>query len=152
MPGLAATCCYAAVAGVTAHLGYFIHGERHEEAPTIILLSFITPTLMFWVQLLYLQQGIAASARSTIAISSSFAVALWTSMVLYRLFFHPLQHFPGPVGARVSKFYHSYHSLPRFDGFRWLNRMHREYGDFVRTGTFSLIALRLILFRLANGS
>jgi hypothetical protein len=50
MAGLAATCCYAATAGATAHLGYFIHGERHKEALAIILLSIITPTVLFWVQ------------------------------------------------------------------------------------------------------
>jgi tryprostatin B 6-hydroxylase len=150
MPGLAATCCYAAAAGVPAHLGYFIHGERHEEAPAIILLSIITPTLLFWVQFLYLQQSFAASALFTLSISSTFAVALWTSMVIYRLFFHPLYKFPGPIGARVSKFYHSYHSLPRFDGFRWLDRMHREYGDFVRTGQLSLVMLLLVQSSQAN--
>ena len=150
MPGLAATCCYTAAAGVTAHLGYFIHGERHKEAPAIILLSIITPTVLFWGQFLYLQQAFGASALSTLAISSTFAVVLWKSVVIYRLFFHPLHQFPGRIGGRVSKFYHSYHSLPRFDGFRWLDRMHRQYGDFVRTGKLSLMTLLLVQSSPAN--
>jgi hypothetical protein len=141
MPGLAATCCYAAAAGVTAHLGYFIYGERHQEAPATVLLPIVTPTVMFWVQFLYLQQAFAESAFYTLAISSSFAIALWTSMVIYRLFFHSLRQFPGPIGARVSKFYHWYHSFPRFDCFQWLDRMHLQYGDFVRTGKLSLMTL-----------
>lgn len=141
MTGLAAICLFAAVAGLTAHLGYFIHGERHEEAADVIALSTITSTLMFLVQLLYLQQGFMVSVYSTAAILAAFASALWTSMVVYRLFFHRLRHFPGPVGARVSKFWHSYHVLPRMDSFRWLDRMYHEYGDFVRTGILSLVAL-----------
>ncbi|KAE9366630.1 cytochrome P450 [Stipitochalara longipes BDJ] len=132
--GLATLCCYAVAAGVTAHLGYFIHGERHEQAPATIALSLIAPILIFWIQLVYLGESFVASAFTTTAVSASFAIALWMSMVIYRLFFHPLRHFPGPVGAKISKFWHSYNSLPRLDGFRWLDRMYHEYGDFVRTG------------------
>jgi hypothetical protein len=64
MPGLAATCCHAAFAGVTAHLGYFIHGERQQEAPAIML-SIIIPIVIFWMQFLYLQQGFATSTFSS---------------------------------------------------------------------------------------
>ncbi|RFU23740.1 hypothetical protein B7463_g12599, partial [Scytalidium lignicola] len=98
MTGLAAVCCSAAAAGLTAYLGYFIYGERHEEALAIIALSIITSTLLFWVHLLYLQRGFMVSAFATTAISASFAGALWMSIVIYRLFFHPLRHFPGPAG------------------------------------------------------
>ena len=134
MMGLAMTCCYAALAGVTAHLGYFIHGERHEQAPAVVALSFLTTTTLFWVELLYLHQGFVVAALTTTAISTSFAFSLWTSMLFYRLFFHPLRNFPGPTAAKASKFWHAYNTIPKFQGFLWLDRMHHEYGDFVRTG------------------
>jgi hypothetical protein len=63
-----------------------------------------------------------------------FALGLIISIATYRLFLHRLNHFPGPCGAAVSRFYLvscifrslQYHIL--------LDDWHRRYGDFVRTG------------------
>lgn len=32
-------------------------------------------------------------------------VSICTSSLIYRTFFHPLNHFPGPFGAKLSKFW-----------------------------------------------
>ena len=134
MATLASICCYAAGAGIAPHLGYFIHGEHHTESTSIVSLFLLANATIFGAQIRFLGQGIALSIFRTTAISASYVIALWTSMVIYRLFFHRLRKFPGPLPARVSKLWHTYQSIPKLDSFRWLAKLHEEYGDIVRTG------------------
>ncbi|KAL4926701.1 uncharacterized protein BDV17DRAFT_149951 [Aspergillus undulatus] len=66
---------------------------------------------------------------------SSLVVSLWTSILVYRAFFHPLKDFPGPFGARLSKFWSLTKVLQtNIRWYRTLNALHEQYGDFVRTG------------------
>ena len=50
-------------------------------------------------------------------------------MVVYRLFFHPLAEYPGPLLARVSGFHQLYHARK---GDRHLEfwRLHEKYGRY----------------------
>ncbi|KAK0712587.1 cytochrome P450-like protein [Lasiosphaeria miniovina] len=58
-------------------------------------------------------------------------------VAVYRLYFHPLAKYPGPVLARVTNLYMLYHA---WKGDRHLEfwRMHEKYGRFVRFGPSSL--------------
>ncbi|KAI9645352.1 hypothetical protein NHQ30_006088 [Ciborinia camelliae] len=67
-------------------------------------------------------------------------VSLWMNILVYRAFFHPLRKFPGPFGARLSKFW----SLGKVieSKFRWyqvVGELKEEYGDYVRTGPRELM-------------
>ncbi|KAL3421802.1 cytochrome p450 [Phlyctema vagabunda] len=53
------------------------------------------------------------------------------TLVTYRLTFHPLAKYPGPLLARVSNFYAVYHAY-RGDIHLDLERCHGKYGHFVR--------------------
>ncbi|KKA24572.1 Benzoate 4-monooxygenase cytochrome P450 [Rasamsonia emersonii CBS 393.64] len=71
---------------------------------------------------------------------SCFVVSLWTSMLVYRAFFHPLHKFPGPFGAKLSKLW----TLRKVvqSKLRWyqvLDELHEKYGDYVRTGPRELV-------------
>ncbi len=59
--------------------------------------------------------------------------SLFFSIVVYRVFFHRTRHFPGPKLAAVSKFYHTLHATDSRQHL-FLDRLHKQYGDFVRTG------------------
>ncbi|UKZ52617.1 hypothetical protein TrVGV298_006398 [Trichoderma virens] len=70
----------------------------------------------------------------------SYFMALFTSISVYRLFFHRLRHFPGPFAAKLTKFYGPYSA--------WDGKLHvkhiklfEEYGDIVRTAPNELIVL-----------
>ncbi|KAJ5815613.1 hypothetical protein N7474_007390 [Penicillium riverlandense] len=72
-----------------------------------------------------------------------FSAGLGTSTALYRLFFHRLRPFPGPWGAKLSRFYTV--GVVKKSGIRYhlkLEEMHRKYGDFVRTGPRELSVIR----------
>lgn len=60
-----------------------------------------------------------------------------TSLVVYRLFLHPLSAHPGPLLARVTDLHQLWHSY-RGDRHLELWRLHQRYGPVVRFGPNSL--------------
>ena len=56
-----------------------------------------------------------------------------TTIVLYRLFLHPLARIPGPKLAAISNIWHAYHARSGHM-FELVKRLHREYGEVVRVG------------------
>ncbi|PWY96139.1 cytochrome P450 [Aspergillus sclerotioniger CBS 115572] len=59
---------------------------------------------------------------------------LFGNIVLYRLFFHRLRNVPGPVGARISRFYAAYQTFKHAQMHRHVQSLHQKYGDVVRIG------------------
>ena len=123
----------AALCGVISHLTNFIRGEHH-----LNVLSLLTTALLFQCGLLvglsgYLGLPQLEAFRIVTLLSSSYLGALWTSMLVYRCFFHPLRDWPGPLGARLSMFYHVF-QIRKLDQYKYLQRLHEKYGDFVRIG------------------
>lgn len=124
-----------AVAGLSSHWLYFIHGEHHIRSGRLFVLAVTSPLLVY----LTLQNTTTSLTKSQLwllsaAAVSSFFTALWGSIITYRLFFHRLNGFPGPKPLRVSKLVHSWRLYTRSDNYKQLHEMHEQYGDFVRTG------------------
>lgn len=65
-----------------------------------------------------------------------FNVALATSIGIYRLLFHRLRSFPGPWGAKLSRFYAVSLASKGLQYHLELQDLHKRYGDFVRTGKY----------------
>ncbi|PVI04480.1 cytochrome P450 [Periconia macrospinosa] len=61
--------------------------------------------------------------------------SLFSSIGVYRVFFHKLRSFPGPYLARVSKLWHVWKCVKsRSRNHLILDDLYKQYGDFVRTG------------------
>ena len=126
--------CIAAASGILSHHLFFIRNEHHIQAPQIFRVFLLLSLLLFigeariWA---FSDSGQAVRASALIALS--YSASLFTSIAIYRVFFHKLRNFPGPIGARVSKFWHV-GKLLRKPNFEVLEDLHQQYGDFVRIG------------------
>ncbi|GFF31299.1 trichodiene oxygenase [Aspergillus udagawae] len=57
----------------------------------------------------------------------------WVIQIIYRLYFHPLSHIPGPKLAAITHGYEFYHNIIRGGLFIWeLERLHQLYGPIIR--------------------
>lgn len=70
-------------------------------------------------------------------IATAFNIGLASSIVVYRVFFHRLRRFPGPVLASISRFYDTYLAGRAVQYNVEIEKLHDTYGDFIRTGTVS---------------
>lgn len=123
----------AALGGILSHILYFIRGEHHKQALLFFKL-FVAVPLIGCVVLVHLFRFTATQAFQLIGlVTAAYLGALWSSMIVYRVFFHRLRRFPGPPLAKVSKFYHML-SLGKMDNYRRLACWHKQHGNFVRTG------------------
>ncbi|KAF2243918.1 cytochrome P450 monooxygenase-like protein, partial [Trematosphaeria pertusa] len=127
------------VAGVSSHLLYFIRGEHHDHAPLLAALAPLSWTTTF---LLFAQSlALLEAAKSATLLLLSYGTGLYASIIIYRLFFHPLRAFPGPALAKVTKFWHSV-KLSNLRNHELLEALHQQYGDIVRIGPNEVVVFR----------
>ncbi|KAL1962758.1 hypothetical protein VTN77DRAFT_9212 [Rasamsonia byssochlamydoides] len=108
------------------------------------LLGIYTATWACLVGLYATEYGLSwwsATARASLA-GLCFNTGLFASIAIYRLFFHRLRRFPGPWGAKLSRFYAMGLASKSLQYHLELEKMHRKYGDFVRTGPREISIIR----------
>jgi hypothetical protein len=125
------------VVGVAAHLGLFIRGEWHMQAPVVIFLHILLGSFTFLSEVR--KQGLSLSSLLSIsAIIVGYLFGLFSSIVAYRLSpRHRLYKFPGPRLAAVSKFWHVWQCRDSRNH-ELMDNLHEEYGDFARIGMKTL--------------
>ena len=139
--GLSSKIAAAIALGATSHLLYFIRGEHHMQVHRILSL-FLSLYSLLALEEYYMATGEQLQAiKNASVIASTYATSLWASISVYRIFFHQLRSFPGPFWAKVSKFWHVGKSMSSRNHL-FMERLHAQYGDFVRTGEFGEIFLR----------
>ena len=136
--GLSSRLCIAAATGLSAHTFIFKQGEWHIQAPYLVA-AYISsfPLLLAAERFVFMIGDFFQSSLNAGCTLISFTLALYLSLVVYRIFFHRLKRFPGPRYAAVSKLWHAYHCLGG-KNYLFLQELHRKYGDFVRTGEPSI--------------
>jgi hypothetical protein len=123
----------AGIAGILSHLVYFIRGEHHQYAHRWIkrALAGIAAVVIATLHLTDWQP--LPSLILTALISTSYFLGLYSSIGIYRVFFHPLRRFKGPFWARASNLYHMY-IIRKSDNYLVMKKMHEKYGPIIRTG------------------
>ena len=126
--------CAACLAGFASHRIIYIFGEWHLQATN--LLKFYSLAYVF-IALLEVELrhvswmwGILSSSL----ICGAYALCLWGSMIVHRLYLHPLREFPGPRAASISKLWHVAQCLDSKNHLV-MEKLYAQYGSFVRTGT-----------------
>jgi tryprostatin B 6-hydroxylase len=127
----------ATAAGASTHLGYFIKGEHH-----LYGVRYIQTLCLFFVIAVALDVRLFQKAVSTALAEASqliicFLGGLYSSLLIYRAFFHPLNQFPGPWGNKLGNLWFSA-QLGKADAYKKMLALHAEYGPFVRVGSSDL--------------
>ena len=120
----------AIATGVLTHRALFINGEWHRASGAIVLSHIFSSFMLYG---LWSQVDRSNSLHLTLHDSALYLLGLFTSMTLYRCFFHRLNRFPGPFGARVSKLWHVYHTIDAKNHLL-LARLRQRYGEVFRIG------------------
>ena len=123
----------AAILGVLSHIVYFRRGEHHKETLPYLQLFAASIPLSALALAHFLHFTYAQALLRALCIVGSFLGGVWTSMIIYRAFFHRLNKFPGPWPLKLTKFC-QFVSTWRLDAFRRSYRQHQKFGNFVRTG------------------
>ena len=123
----------AGAAGVLIHNVAFIHGEWHLHAIKVLKLHALAYTVLILLEASYDKGSWLAAMAVSFQLFGMYTLCLLGSIGIYRVFFHRLRSFPGPVLASVSKFWHVAHCLDS-KGHLVLDKLHQQYGDFVRIG------------------
>ncbi|KAJ5716177.1 hypothetical protein N7493_008088 [Penicillium malachiteum] len=124
--------------GVTCHLTLFIHHEWHLRAPDLLCYHLV----VFAVVGVILKEGLWMIL--------GYLISLFSSIIIYRIFFHRLKHFPGPVGARITKIWHTWKLLHQ-QNHLLLTDLHNQYGNFVRTGPSEITVYHPDVFMAIDG-
>ncbi|KAF2795827.1 putative benzoate 4-monooxygenase cytochrome P450 [Melanomma pulvis-pyrius CBS 109.77] len=129
-------------------LGIFIHSlllknvELELYLPHFFAASTCAITGLYYAHLLLSGLSVTGTLLRTAVEGTSFTIGLFTSMVVYRLFFHRIRKFPGPFWARVSRFYALYLSAKNVQYHVELDKLRKQYGDFFRTGPREICVVR----------
>ena len=88
-----------------------------------------------WYSLTKLNAGSSFFKVSQILslMATVYTVALFSSITVYRLWFHRCSQFPGPRLAAVTKLWHVWR-IRKSNNFSFMKELHEEYGDVIRTG------------------
>ena len=138
LPLALVACC---LAGVASHLCYFIQGEHHRHVGRLATFVVMVPVTFTALIVQFFDVPLELAYRLTFDMTSAYAAGLFSSITLYRAFFHRLRQFPGPAAMRITKFAHVYRSR-KLDNYLQLGKLRKQYGDFVRTGPNELTIFR----------
>lgn len=127
---------------LTTHIAFKqAHNDQHASTTAAVGVIF---HIAFAGYCLWSQASVPFALNFFLWRVAVFYATLALSITVYRLFFHRLRRFPGPFGARVTKFYNSWHYIGGRN-YQNLDKLHEKYGRVVRTGGFFfLIELALL--------
>jgi hypothetical protein len=118
--------------GVLTHLAVFIRGEWHMQAPFLVKLYLLVCITIF-VATKYYGSTFHEAFVFTASLTSCYSIGLFSSISIYRRYFHRLRHFPGPLAAGITKFWHVWQCRTGKNHLV-IEDLRRQYGPIIRTG------------------
>ena len=119
--------------GIFSHHAYFIRSEHMLNIPPLLSSALLIYLTAIVFQSTVLRNPVVESIIIVTKIYAAFAGGLFSSILVYRAWFHRLHSFPGPPGLKLSQLYHIW-CTRRLDRYHWIHRLHKRYGPVVRVG------------------
>jgi hypothetical protein len=126
-PGL-----FSAATGVALHHLLFRYGEWDNSAPVIFGSYLVVFAVLNALKSIGLVVGFQDS--NVYYLLACHLLGLFSSIIVYRVSFHRLRKFPGPTLAGVTSWYANVLSAKKLHNFEVVDKLHRQYGDYVRVG------------------
>lgn len=126
-------CVGAAFLGLIFHVGWFINGEHDLYSRHYVVSWLCVQGASYFVLTRILGESIGSALLTLNAVSAAYLGALFTSILSYRAFFHPLRKFPGPLSWKLAKFTQVVANADA-KGYLHTDELHKKYGKFVRVG------------------
>lgn len=79
------------------------------------------------------ESSISDASFSVFSNAICWLAGVYSSLLTYRVFLHPLNKFPGPIQARIGSLWFTT-KLGKLDGYYRLEELHKKYGRYVRIG------------------
>lgn len=127
----------AATLGVLSHVSVFCRLPVEEYLDNLLLMYIATTAAIGVAYLSVTDVSLMQALFRVGVITSAFNIGLASSIGIYRLFFHRLHRFPGPTLSKLSRFYDAYLAGKNLQYNVEIEKMHKTYGDFIRTGKFA---------------
>lgn len=102
------------------------------QAPALFYLYSLLTFALFCL-LKHLCADTVSSMATTVLIISTYMSGLFTSIVIYRKYFHRLRHFQGPWTAGATKLWHVW-KCRTGQNYLVIEDLHTQYGPIIRTG------------------
>ncbi|KAI3343256.1 cytochrome P450 monooxygenase-like protein [Ustulina deusta] len=139
----------AVAAGVVVHHGLFRHGEWHLHGPHIIASHVVLGAAAAYY-LSYFDDAPTHVLRRLAVLAVAYLSGLFSSMTIYRLYFHRLSSFRGPRLAAVTKLWHVWH-VSDSTNYLFQEKIYTKYGTIVRTGPNEITIFHPAAFELLDG-
>lgn len=118
--------------GVFLEVVVFSRHEWDRRAPRAVFALCLLFAIIFIAFKAFYGHSYFKSMLGSSVLACVLLTGLFSSMFAYRLFFHPLKRFPGPLAARVTALWIVKENIPDLLFYRELRTLHQKYGDFVR--------------------
>ncbi|KAH8690164.1 putative cytochrome P450 oxidoreductase [Talaromyces proteolyticus] len=131
-----------AASGASAHILLYRFGEWDVEAPSLVAKYFILFVIFIGIE----KFNVVNEYKSVISLPPGWSAKLvgyhilgiYLSMIIYRIVWHRLARYPGPFFAKLSNFYVTLLSAKGLHLYEEVEKLHKQYGDYVRLGPSEL--------------
>ncbi|KAJ6035940.1 hypothetical protein N7540_000219 [Penicillium herquei] len=119
-----------ALLGLASHI-FFVRHRNVDRLVGIGFLPYLCVQFGLWI-LLSIRSDPFQSGIFLFLANASFYAPLFTSISIYRLFFHPLKSFPGPTMARLTTWWAVSKLVMGKQRYQHHHELHEQYGKIVR--------------------
>jgi hypothetical protein len=131
------TAAVSLLAGAISHHLVFRPFEIDGYAWQLFFTHLITFFVLIIGNVYVAGYGVILALARALLIETAYNTGVVTSILVYRAFFHPLQRFPGPFMAKISRFYAMNNAAKQVQAYKDIQNLHKQYGDVVRVGASS---------------